>query len=102
MTTSTSLGDRVHKPLLRIAGWLWISYLLSHLPFDPDVDFLRGAKGGCFVTPRVLGTCVAGAAVWTCLRVRRPGCFLAAGVSLPLAALCWWQLLYEQFPLPPR
>jgi hypothetical protein len=81
---------------------MWLSYLLSQLPVDPGWEILRGAKGGLFVAPLVLGTCIAGAALWASLRVRRLGCFLAVAVSFPVEAICWWQLLCGQFPLPPK
>jgi hypothetical protein len=97
-TRSRDIAGWVHRPLLQFAGCLWASYLLSQIPFDPGSDLVRGMMGGFFVVSLVLGTCVAGAAFWVSLRVRRHGCYWAAAVSLPLAALCWWQLLTGWMP----
>ncbi|HEY1186922.1 MAG TPA: hypothetical protein VGE74_04660 [Gemmata sp.] len=99
-TPSADISGRLHRPLLRVTGWLWASYLVSWSPICFASDFVRGVAPGFLVLPLIFGTTAAGVAVWASLRVRRAAYYWAAVAALPLAALCWWHVLY--WPLPGR
>ena len=98
LASPTDRSGYVPRRLLWVAGWLWASYLLSWLPAPSGSDLLRGVLDGLFVLPLILGTCIAGAALWAGLRVRRSEVYWAAAASLPLAALCWWQAFSGRLP----
>jgi hypothetical protein len=104
MRTEPDISKCVHRPLLKMAVFLWAVYLVTLVPFSRwlpggDVqDIVRGVSDGFFGACLIIGSCGAGATVWVSLRVRTRGCILAAFASVPLSILCWCQVYLGFFP----
>src|SRR5262249_26305549 len=84
----------VHRPLLALAAVTWACYLASLLPLGAGSEVVQGLLSGFFAGAIVFGSIAAGASLWASLWVRRSGCYLAALLTVPLAGLCWWQLIF--------